>query len=185
MHFGSHVFSCVQSKDGRTEAGGGQDGASSSGAFSPAGSSTAPLVALAAPGPAPRAGPPLVPAPVLQTPVLSALAAASSGLVAALPVEEDKDLQTRIEEKVDMGMFVAAGIQAHQELPFYPQQTAWPRRVNIAEREARWMRPELSKVLSPLGKTQLPASARGFEVTIDRNLVRRRGGAGPAALLRH
>ena len=83
-----------------------------------------------------------------------------------------------------MGMFVAAGIQAHQELPFYPQQTAWPRRVNIAEREARWMRPELSKVLSPLGKTQLPASARGFEVTIDRNLVRRRGGAGPAALLR-
>ena len=109
MHFGSHVFSCVQSKDGRTEAGGGQDGASSSGAFSPAGSSTAPLVALAAPGPAPRAGPPLVPAPVLQTPVLSALAAASSGRVAALPVEEDKDLQTRIEEKVDMGMFVAAG----------------------------------------------------------------------------
>ena len=103
MHFGSHVFSCVQSKDGRTEAGGGQDGASSSGAFSPAGSSTAPLVALAAPGPAPRAGPPLVPAPVLQTPVLSALAAASSGRVAALPVEEDKDLQTRIEEKVDKG----------------------------------------------------------------------------------
>ena len=98
MHFGSHVFSCVQSKDGRTEAGGGQDGASSSGAFSPAGSSTAPLVALAAPGPAPRAGPPLVPAPVLQTPVLSALAAASSGRVAALPVEEDKDLQKLVVE---------------------------------------------------------------------------------------
>jgi hypothetical protein len=79
-----------------------------------------------------------------------------------------------IEQGIEQGKKAAEHDKVYEEVPFYPQpnQTVWPLRNGLAAREARWMRVELSKILTNLGKFELPSSGSGckvsgFEVTLE------------------
>ena len=113
-----------------------------------------------------------------------AVALAVEPQMSALAAQEQLSMQQLIDAKILRGFEKAKQLKREEEVPFYPMQTAWPRRISLAEREARWMRPEMSAMLENIGKTELPLQAVGFKVMLERNLVQRRGGGGLACELR-
>jgi len=78
----------------------------------------------------------------------------------APPSEHERELVLGIEQGIEQGKKAAEHDKVYEEVPFYPQpnQTVWPLRIGLAAREARWMRVELSKILTNLGKFELPSS---------------------------
>ena len=65
-----------------------------------------------------------------------------------------------IEQGIDQGKKAAEHDKVYEGGRYYPQpnQTVGRLRIGLPAREARWMRVELSKILTNLGKFELPSS---------------------------
>ena len=63
---------------------------------------------------------------------------------------------------------------------FEVEKSVWPAKVKVAEREAAWMRLELSRVMQGVSVQSLLRECDGFEITVRKPLIARRSG-GPAA----
>lgn len=85
---------------------------------------------------------------------------------------------TKVRNAIDAGAFHAAGAKARDDAIFSDYHSVWPTKVQIAEREAMWMRKELSLVMHSVGVGALPVGIEGFQVSFTKTLdLRRTGGA--------
>ena len=123
----------------------------------------------------------------LPPPPSDASTSASNVLVASTPagIETIAPTKQEIVAAIQRAELAAAGFKARDELPFSLDSTCWPDKVPITAREANWMRIELSRVMTGVGVSSLPATCNGsYTITNRRKLVQRRGGNDAAADLR-
>jgi hypothetical protein len=91
--------------------------------------------------------------------------------------------EATIDAAVEAAMFHAAGVKSLDEHDFNADSSIWPSNISVADREAAWMRKEMSQLMRNVGVAELPSACDGFKVNFRRPCIERRS-TGPAATCR-
>ena len=72
-------------------------------------------------------------------------------------------------------MQAASWVKVKEEQAFAIEESIWPAKVELTEREALWHRRELSACMRGILPSSLPSTCKGFTITIDQETILRRG----------